>query len=148
MTLACNRPHSDPDYDGIPEFLCRECHPELNQTPESNAKFFAELRERTTRENKIAARDREINSLQTKIDSIQRQATNEIISLTEKIEDLTRDPDTKERVIEEHQKKLDALREYHGFIPDSVRTKIYESHVRKLAKLEAERDAENGDPWE
>lgn len=148
MTQACTRPHSGPDYDGIPEFLCRACHPELNATPESNAKFYAELRERQTAENARAARDREINTLQNKIDGIQRQATNEIISLTEKIEDLTRDPDTKEIVIAEHQKKLDALREYHGFIPDSVRTKIYESLVRKLAKLEAERDAEKGEPWE
>jgi hypothetical protein len=30
--MTCTRPHEDPEWEkggGIPEFLCRECHPEL-----------------------------------------------------------------------------------------------------------------------
>lgn len=143
--MSCTRPHTDPEYvadGGLPEFLCRECHPEYNATPESNAKFFAELHAKQREESARQAREREIRKMQIDIEGIERSARNEIVSLTEKIEDLNRDPDVKEKVINELQAKLDSLREYHGMIPGSVRETIYTAKLRKLARLEAEAEAD------
>lgn len=60
----------------IPQFLCRQCHPGLNQTPESNAAFYDALRASQVRENELKRLDREITTTKAKIEAMEARGRN------------------------------------------------------------------------
>lgn len=67
------KPHTH-GPDDMPEALCRQCHPELNQTPEANAAFYAELRERERRERHLDNLERQLRRARQELPGLQKRS--------------------------------------------------------------------------
>jgi hypothetical protein len=77
--------HHHDDPDGLPEFLCRRCHPELNMTPERRRELDAADEEKAKRERAEARRRREIAKMESRLASISKRGEPDADSVQGKI---------------------------------------------------------------
>lgn len=79
----CPQKHDDPD--SLPEFLCRQCHPELNLTPEKRRELDAADRKRQANERAIAERERTIKQTQARLAGLLRHGEPDAGTVQDKI---------------------------------------------------------------
>ena len=72
---GCKHDHSDPE--GLPEFLCRRCHPELSPTPEKLRQAIAREKAERDKANAEATRKRELAKAEAKLASITKHGKHE-----------------------------------------------------------------------
>lgn len=78
-------PHRHDDPDGLPEVLCRECHPELTLTPEERREIEAAELARQAAERAEAARRREIERTQSRLANLLKNGEPEAGSMQGRI---------------------------------------------------------------
>lgn len=69
---VCKINHNDPD--GIPEFLCRVCHPELVLTPEQRAALDTADAERRRVAQARQAKEHALGKVQRRLDALEKRA--------------------------------------------------------------------------
>jgi hypothetical protein len=73
--MTCKHDHTDPS--GLPEFLCRRCHPELSPTPEKLRQAVAREKAQRDAENAETMRKRQLAKARATLDSITKGGTRE-----------------------------------------------------------------------
>ncbi len=85
VTNDYNPPHKHDDPGGVPEFLCRRCHPELNLTPERRRELDAADEERQKKERARLALQHEIHKTKLRLATALKRGEPEEGSVQAKI---------------------------------------------------------------
>ena len=84
MALVCKIDHTDPE--GIPEALCRACHPELILSPEQRAALDAQEAEARRVAQARETKQRELLKTQRRLEKLeQRESKRGLCTVDEKL---------------------------------------------------------------